>query len=297
LNLILFIRDEERSVSVTTETAPVSREALRLAREQRRLSQRELGRRVARRLGRAEATRAFQVRLSRIETGDEITEEDRALVDALAAELALGEGDLATPPRYIWFKTTPEGRLSFVALGLRQIAFTSPENAYDARDALALENELAQPFRDAQLFPIHGSSLTDAVLDANFGPDLSDEEREFLIAVDPNPEELQFLWTLQVVLGGGELRDAFERGLSKVYDTGDVVTHSARLALDFPGFEAELVKLHKLALQRLKHPPAEGEHLLEAWRREEQTLFAILDRIHELRRERREESLRGEGEA
>ena len=272
---------------MTTETAPISREALRLAREQKRLSQRELGRRVAKRLGRAGATRAFQVRLSRIEKGDAITEEDRKLVDALAAELALGEGDLATAPRYIWFKTTASGGLSFVALGLRQIAFTTPEKAYDARDALALEEEWAQPFRDAQLFPIHGTALTNVVMDTNFGPDLTDEDRAFLVQVDPDPETLRFLWTLQVVLGGGDLSAAYERSLAKVYDTGDLVTHTARFALDYPQFEGELVTLHRLALRRLEHAPPEGAHLLEAWKHEEEALFEILERVHELRREHR----------
>lgn len=279
---------------MTAETAPISREALRLAREQRRLSQRELGKRVAERLGRAEATRAFQVRLSRIETGDEITEEDRELVDALAAELALGEDDLATPPRWIWFKTT-NGRLSFVALGLRQIAFSSPEKAYDARDALALEHEYAQPFRDAQLFPIHGTALTNAVMDVNFGPGLSDDERQFLVALDPDQSDLLFLWTLQIAIGGDpDLRAVFEAALARTYGTGDLITHAARFARDYPGFEVELNTLHQLALRRLKHAPPEGAHLLESWRREEEALFGILDRIHELRHEDRAAVLRGE---
>lgn len=266
-----------------TETAPISPGALRYAREQRRLSQRELGRRVARRLGRADASRAIQVRLSRIEKGDEISEEDRALVDALAAELALGEEDLATPPRWIWFKTQ-EGGLAFAALGMRQIAFSSPEKAYAARDALAIETEgSAQPFRDAQLFPIHGQAITNTTLDANFGPGLSNQEREFLVALDPDLDDLNFLWTLQVMFEA-EPRDAFE----------NLADHAARFALEHAGFEGELALLHSLALRRLEHAPPEGAHLLASWRREERALFATLDRIHELRREQRELALGGE---
>jgi hypothetical protein len=256
-----------REASVT-ETAPISPGALRYAREQNRLSQRELGRRVARRLGRAEAARAIQVRLSRIEKGDEISEEDRELVDALAAELALGEEDLAIPPRWTWFKTQ-EGGLAFVALGMRQLAFSSPEKAYQARDALAIETEgSAQPFRGALLYPIHGQAITNTTLDANFGPSLSDHEREFLVALDPNLE--------------AKVSDAFE----------NLADRAARFALEHAEFEGELALLHSLALRRLQHAPPEGAHLLDSWRREEQALFAILDRIHKARRERRAVVLR-----
>lgn len=198
----------------------------------------------------------------------------------MAAELALGEGDLATAPRYIWFRTA-SGGLSFVALGLRQIAFTTPEKAYG----------LAQPFRDAQLFPIHGTALTNAVMEANFGPDLTDEDRAFLVEVDPDPPTLRFLWMLQVVLGGGDFSAAYERSLAKVYDTGDLVSHTAHFALDYPQFEGELVTVHRLALRRLEHAPPEGARLLEGWKHEEQAVFSILERVHELRRARRAEVL------
>lgn len=259
----------------------ISGESLRLYRTQRNLSQRALARRVAQRLGRAEASRALAVRLHRIETGDKIAEEDRELFDALAAELALGEEELSLPPKWTWFKVT-EGRPSFVALGLRQIVFTSAEKAYDARDALALAEEFAQPFRDAQLVPIHGEALTNAVLDTNFGAGLTDVDRDFLLVVDPDPETLRFLWTLQVVLGGGEFRAAFERGLAKVYDTGDLITHTARFALDFPQFQSELFKIHHFALRRLHHAPPEAAQLLDQWKQEEQALFEVLTRLHEV---------------
>ena len=276
---------------MTTETAQISREALRLAREQKRLSQRELGRRVAARLGRAEATRAFQVRLSRIEKGDEITEEDRKLVDALAAELALGEGDLATPPKWVWIR--PEGaRFTFLAFGLRMPAFSSPEKAYAARDALALDTGGASTgaFQDAQLFPIHGGPLTKSVLDVNFGRELTDEERDFLLPLDPDLDTLRFLWVLQLTLRGE--RVVFEGEAAQVYgDRVDLLEDAARFALDYPGFEAELIEVHTLALRRLRNAPPEGAYLLESWRREEQGLFEILERVHELRRARRAEML------
>jgi hypothetical protein len=150
---------------------------------------------------------------------------------------------------------------------------------------------LAQPFRDAQLFPIHGESITNAVLDANFGPDLTPGDREFLIALAPSLEELQFLWTLQVVLAGGEFRDAYERALAKVYDTGDLPTHAARFARDYPEFE--LGRLHRLGVRRLQNAPPEAEHLIESWKREEESLFEILDRVDEPRREERSTVQRG----
>jgi hypothetical protein len=279
-----------------TETAAISPGALKYAREQKQLSQRELGRRVARRLGRAEAARAFQVRLSRIEKGDAITEEDRALVDALAEELALGEGDLATPPKWIWIR--PEGaRFTFLAFGLRMPAFSSPEKAYEARDALALRTSGSSTpaFQDAQLFPIHGGPLTTTVLDVNFGSDLSDTERQFLLPLNPDLDELLFLWTLQQTLNGAVL--VAEGEGAKIYgERIDLAEEAARFARDYQGFEAELIDLHGFALRRLQNAPPEGAHLLEAWKREEQTLYAILDRIHELRREHRD-AVRRDAEA
>jgi hypothetical protein len=277
-----------------TETAPIAPGALRYAREQQRLSQRELGRRVARRLGRAEAARAFQVRLSRIEQRDEITEEDRVLVDALAEELALGEGDLATPPRWIWVRPNG-GRLTFLAFGLRMPVFSSPEKARDSRDALALETngQSAAAFEDGQLWPIHRGPLARSVLDTNFGPDLTDSEREFLLPLDPDLNEMRFLWALQQAISGATL--VAEGEAAEAYgERVDLAEDSARFALKQPGFQAELIELHRLALRRLEHAPPEGAHLVESWKREEEALYTILDRIHELRREERELTLGGQ---
>jgi hypothetical protein len=176
---------------------------------------------------------------------------------------------------------------TFVALGLRMPAFSSPEKAYAARDKLAYETQgLAKPFADAQLFPIHGAALTNDVLDANFGR-LSNAERDFVVPLDPDLDDLHFLWTLQFTFESAEHDEAFEAALEKVYGTRDLVEHAARFARDHSGFEHELMELHSLALRRLQHAPPEGAHLLESWKREEQALFAILDRIHELRREDR----------
>ena len=275
------IRSDEtqKGFGVTTRTAPISREALRLAREQRRLSQRELGRRIAARLGRAGATRAYQVRLSRIEKGDEITEEDRELVDALAAEFALGADDLGRPPRHVWVATS-SGEFTFPGLGLRILAFSSPERAFAIKEALALATEgQAQPFREAQLVPISGEALLRKVLDLNYGVGLNDEQRAFLVPVDPDLDQLRFLWTLQRVLNDDG------------NDVDDLVGQSAEFALGNRGFEAELVELHTLALRRLENATGEAAHLLEGWKREEHAIFAILERIHELRRERRAEVL------
>jgi hypothetical protein len=82
-----------------------------------------------------------------------------------------------------------------------------------------------------------------------------------------------------------------------VYGTDDLVDHAARFALKYRGFELELARLHDLALRRLQHAPPEGAHLLEAWKREEHALFAILERIHQLRREQRMAVLEPEEDA
>ncbi len=44
-------------------------------------------------------------------------------------------------------------------------------------------------FENADLFPIHTEAFKRTVLDVNFGADLSDEEREFLLPLDPDLHE------------------------------------------------------------------------------------------------------------
>lgn len=248
---------------------------MRLGREQARLSQRELGRRVAARLGRRDASRALQVRLSRIENRDEITEADRDLVDALAAELALGTDDLREPPYYVWIRPAP----AFVALGLRQLLYTSPEKAFDSRDALALQSEgRAKPMQDAVPFPLHRWALS-GILEANFGSELSEHERDALVAIDPDAETMEKLYTLQLALEGDlSARDAV-----------------ARVAIDEPAQLFELVVLHSLAMRRLQraregaleHVAVASEEIYRGFAAEEAALMDILDRAHRLRHERR----------
>jgi hypothetical protein len=269
--------------SVTSTTAPISREALRLAREQNQLSQRELGRRVATRLGRKDATRALQMRLHRIETGDPISEEDRDLVDALAEELALGSGDLGVAPIYVWISTAT-GDVSFVTLAMRMLLFSSPEKAYDARDRLAILG--MQGMQNDTLYPMHQAAIND-VLEHNFGGSLSDQDRELTVAVDPDEHELLWLLVNQVAFTGGLLTP----GGDDYAAVEDPREEAAQLALEHPPFESDLAGLHSLALRRLQHAPP-APHLRDLWKQEEEILISILDRIHDLRHEEREKALR-----
>jgi hypothetical protein len=256
-----------------TETAPISRESLRLARKNQNLSQRELGRRVAARLGREEATRALQMRLHRIETGDPISEEDRELVDALAEELALGEGEIGIAPLYVWI-TTMGGGPVFATLAMRMLLFSSPEKAYDARDQLGVLG--LKGMQNATLYPLHQAAINE-VLEHNFGP-LEPGDRELAVTIDPDENELYWRLVNQVVLDGGPLIG---------YDgPEDPREEAARLALEHPPFEGELVGLHSLALRRLQHAPP-APHLYDKWKQEEEILMGILDRVHELRHEQR----------
>jgi hypothetical protein len=251
---------------------------VRLGREQARLSQRELGRRIAARLGRQDAGRALQVRLSRIESRDEIAEADRDLVDALAAELALGTDDLGEAPYYVWLRQTG-GVPTFVALGLRQLLYTSPEKAFDSRDALALRSEgAAKPTQDADPVPLRRGALSD-ILEANFGPELSEHERDTLVAIDPDVGTMLDLYVLQRALGDDlRARDAVAQG-----------------AIDEPAHLFELVVLHELATRRLQRAQegeleqvaAASEETYRQFAAEEEALMDILDRAHQLRHERR----------
>jgi transcriptional regulator with XRE-family HTH domain len=261
-----------------TKTASVSPEALRQARKQRHISQRELGRRVAKRLGQDNAAaRALQVRLSRLERGDEISETNRELVEALAEELAVGVGDLAEPPVWIWIKLIG-ARPGIVELAMRFPVYTSPELAYEARDWLAHASEgRFTPFQDAQLVPMRFHALAQDTLDANY-PDLSEPERRLLIAVDPSPEgDLSYLAGLNAVLDDGFRDD----------EAVDVVVED----LNKFGLSGEVIQLHQLALRRLALAPPEYPELVETWRRREERLFELVERDLEIRRAEREKTL------
>lgn len=261
---------------VTSEKTPVSPKAVRFQREQLQLSQRELGRRVAERMGRAEAARAFQVRLSRLEQGDEMSDEDLGWIDALAAELAVGTGDLAEPPVYIWI-TLAAGTPRIVELAMRMPCWTTPELAFQGRDWLAhSSNGHFLPFANGHLVPMRRRALAIETLDVNF-PDLNERERQFLIAVDPDPEgALAYMAALNEVLS----IDVVEE-----WQFAAIVESIVRF-----GLIGEMLQLHDLALRRLTHVPHDPS-VLPAWRRREERLYEILERYHELRREQRGETL------
>jgi hypothetical protein len=99
----------------------------------RRLSQRELARGVARRLGEPSRFRALQMTISRIEHKDDaVLASD--LVDALEDELELERGDLSDAYRWVYRNTCRLGVEDSVAwLGRRLPVFTSAAKAYEAR--------------------------------------------------------------------------------------------------------------------------------------------------------------------
>ncbi len=121
------------------------------------------------------------------------------------------------------------------------------------------------------------------MLDLNFGEGLTDDERTFLLPLDPSFDDLKFLWALQLLLNSATV--AANGGDGDIH--GELVEHSAQFAVQQEGFQIELLGLHRLALRRLADPPPEAAHLLESWRHEEEALFAVLERIQELRREQR----------
>lgn len=259
----------------TTETAPIDPKALRVLRDQARLSQRELGRRVANRLGMSEGAAALRMRLSRIEKGDKVSEEDRELLEALADEFAVGLEDLGQPPLWVWIKLDG-GRPGIVELAMRFPVYTSPEQAYKARDWLAhASNGHFKPFQDAQLVPMRAGTLSVDVLDANY-PELNDRERRLLVAVDPDEDTLPYLAALNEVLN---VEEPETWSMDAIVDT----------LVKF-GLVGEIAQLHELALRRVLRVP-DDDDLLKAWVRRESRLNEILERYHAMRRERRDQAL------
>jgi hypothetical protein len=222
------------------------------------------------------------MRLSRIEKGDEVSEEDRELLDALAAEFAVGVDDLAQAPYWVWIKVD-RGRPGIVEVAMRFPAYTSPELAYQARDWLAHASQGEfTPFADATLVPMRVGTLAQDVLDENY-PDLNERERRLLIAVDPAEDTLPYLAALNEVLNTEEPE---KWSLDAVVDT-----------IDKFGLVGEIVQLHELALLRVQHSLNPDAHvdpeLRLAWARREGALNGLLELHHRLRRERRRQALAG----
>jgi transcriptional regulator with XRE-family HTH domain len=273
-----------KGIRVTkTETAQLHPQALRHAREEQRLSMRELCRRVTARMSQPEQQQALQMRLGRLEKGDQVTEMDRELLEALAVELAVGVGDLAEAPVWVWIRLAG-GRPGIVELAMRFPCWTTPERAYAARDWLAHASEgRFTPFADAQLVPMRFHALAQDVLDANY-PDLSELERHVLTAVDPGSDGsavyLAGLAGLNAVLNDG-FRD--QSSVDEIVE--DIDRH---------GQFGEISQLHTLALRRIRLAPPEYPEVADSWRAREERLNTILERKSELRRQERERVLSGE---
>lgn len=249
---------------MTTKRAPLDPVALLQAREQARLTQRELGRRVAERLGHHKATRAIQVRLSRLERGDKVTQTDRKLVEALASELAVGTDDLGERHVWVWI-TLHNGRPGIVELAMRFPCYPTADDAYRERDLLAhMSDGHFTPFKDAQLVPMRVSTLQQDVLDTNH-PSLTDDDRKLLIADNPGEDVLPYLAAYNEVMNSVELEPW---KLEAIVDT-----------IEKFNLVGETVRLHTLAMRRLV-VPADAE-LLAAWRLREQRLFDVLDLHHQ----------------
>lgn len=156
--------------------------------------------------------------------------------------LALGAAsDLEEPPLWTWARLE-NGTPYFVALGMRQVVFTSPEDAYDARDILALSSKGAiTPWRGAKLWAIHRSALTDTLRE-NFGDGLTDRQREAAITIDPSEKELRALAVLQV---------AFAADDPAVRNDARGAIENALVAGEIEGL-IDVSELHALALRRLK---------------------------------------------
>ena len=253
----------------------INGEALKLARERKGLSVRRTAEETASRMATGGAE-ALRVRLSKIERG-EITAADRELLEELARTLGLGSADdLSEPPLWTWVRDGDHP--SFLALGMRQLAFTTPEKAYDARDALALASGgAATPMRETALVPIFRGGLEKTV-EFNFGEDLTSHQYDAAIAVDPSAEQMRALWGLQVLFDAQDpqLREAALDVLATLLGAG---------VLD--GI-VEVAELHSLALRRLKRSSDERPSLYASWLAEEDALFDLLMRDLELRRKRRE---------
>lgn len=273
---------------MSTETAPIDPRALRFARDQMRISQRELARRVATRLEREESVRAFQMRLSRLERGDEYSEEDRDWVDAVAVELAIGTEDLAEPPVYVWIKLDGD-RPGIVELAMRMPCWSTPELAYAARDWLAHASEAClTPFKGAHLVPFQGRALVRETLDANY-PNLTDSERKLLVAVDLPDDRLGYLAALNMHINADDPLP-FEVTLLTLGESAERSANAAVGELYKPG---ELDQLHELALRRLVHAPPEHPTLVASWRLRERRLYELLQETWEIRRKWRDETIAG----
>jgi transcriptional regulator with XRE-family HTH domain len=265
-------------VPTQPETAPLDPQALRYAREQKQMSKRELGRRVAKHLDRSPG--AVRMQLSKIERGDAVSEEDRELLDALAEELAVGVDELGRAPLWIWVRVHG-GRPGIVELAMRMIAFSSPEAAFHGRDLLAHASKARfTPFKDASLVPMRPDTLFQDVLDENY-PDLNNHERGLLVGLDPNEDLLSYYAVLNEFINTEEPTESQLEAIVEIVDKFK--------------FVGEIVELHELATRRLARVPVDDDGLLGSWVLREVRLNQLLDRLNEFRHERREQTLAGLG--
>lgn len=222
--------------------------------------------------------------LSRIER-NEASDVDQDMLEALAEELGLGEADLGEAPLWTWVTFTPSGQPTFVSVGLRQLLFSSPEAAYDARDLLAHELREGNPLRGAELLhPIFRSGVVQT-LEANFG-ELTDLEQSALTVIDPTPRQLRELVTYAATTGAPERE--MRRG--KAQALFEAATGGMLETLLTPD------QLYALSARRLSHAKDVSPDLKAQWQLETDRL---LDAEVEWQKERRKqlEERFGEGDS
>ena len=267
--------------------ATVTGSGVKAAREETGLSQRKLARRVAERLGDPERATALGVMFSRLERRGN-SELEAGLAQLIGEELGVGVRDLQEGVLYTWARRLEGGAYTFPALGLRQLVWTSHEAAFDGRDAITKET---LPFKNFDLNIARGASLVPVfrealrrTMEAHFG-DLTDNELERRLVVDPSARAIRELATAQVALGAQDAEDRRAAGQAWAQAAAEGILETAG--------PDELFNLTERRAARGDDPDL-GEvpdELLAQWDRERaalaETALEYLSRRDELLRGRR----------
>jgi len=267
--------------------ATVTGSGVKAAREETGLSQRKLARRVAERLGDPERATALGVMFSRLERRQN-SELEAGLAQLIGEELGVGVRDLQEGVLYTWARRLEGGAYTFPALGLRQLVWTSHEAAFDGRDAITKET---LPFKNFDLNIARGASLVPVfrealrrTMEAHFG-DLTDNELERRLVVDPSARAIRELATAQVALGAQDAEDRRAAGQAWAQAAAEGILETAG--------PDELFNLTERRAARGDDPDL-GEvpdELLAQWDRERaalaETALEYLSRRDELLRGRR----------
>ena len=270
--------------------ATVTGSGVKAAREETGLSQRKLARRVAERLGDPERATALGVMFSRLERRGN-SELEAGLAQLIGEELGVGVRDLQEGVLYTWARRLEGGAYTFPALGLRQLVWTSPEAAFDGRDAITKETLPFKNFdfniaRGASLVPVFREALR-RTMEAHFG-DLTDHELERLIVVDASPKAVQEVAVAQVAIAAEdtESRRGAAGGWARRAAEGNLETAGPDVLFELTELRAARARgdgpaLDEIPRERLAQWRGEHKHLTDA-------VLAYLDFRYERLRERRD---------